>query len=301
MAEHTIALIGASASVARALVPLLVTRAAGKVRLFNRSPGAISGQSFEPLPRSASDLAGVDAVVHLAGIVQAADESLFQVANVDLPVKMARLARDAGVARFVFLSSLSVHGHWSPEPYTPEMPFAPMTPYGASKAAAEDGLKRCLDGSGSRLSILRPPLVYGSGLKTKFGAFVRAARVGAPLPIGRARARRSMVSQTNLTDAVLHMCAHDAASGSPAVLLPADDRDLMVSEIYAALCELSGKSTWQIPAPLWAMHGALRMFGREGVYDSLFRPAVIDRAHWRDLGWAPPGTVEQGLHASVVG
>ena len=295
-----IAVIGAGASVGRELASLLIARAPDRVRLFNRTPGAVAGHAFEALPRAASDLAGVDAVIHLAGISQAADEALYQAANVELPFTMARLARDAGVARFVFLSSIHVNGHWSAEPYTPDQPFGPLSPYAASKAAGEEALQLCLKDSQTQLAVLRPPMVYGAGLKSKFGAFVRAARIGAPLPIGRADARRSMVSLQNLTDAMVHLCTYDRADNGSLVLLPADDRDLMVRETYAMLCAIAGKRTWQPPVPQWAMHGAMRVLGKEAFYDSLFRPAVINRTHWRDLGWSPPQSVEDGLHEAIA-
>lgn len=298
--EPTIALIGADGSVGQALSSSLVARVPDRVRLFNSTPGAVAGRAYEAMPGSASDLAGVSTLVHLADIVHAADDGLYQAVNVDLPAAVARMARDAGVARVVFLSSLSVNGHWSGEPYTPDRPLAPMSPYGASKAKAESALRECLEGSQTRLTILRPPLAYGPGLRTKFNAFVRAARIGAPLPIGLADARRSMVSLTNLTDAIIHLCKHDGGGNAPLVLLPADDRDLMVRETYATLCSLAGKRAWQPPVPMWAMHGAMRLLGREGMYDSLFRPAIIDRAHWRDIGWSPPESVEDGLRRAIV-
>ena len=298
--EPAIAVIGASGHVGQALASSLLARAPDHIRLFNPAPGAISGRAFETMPGSAADLNGVTTLVHLADIVHAADDALYQATNVDLPAAVARMARDAGVAKVVFMSSLSVNGHWSGEAYTPDRPFAPKSPYGASKAAAETALRECLEGSETRLAILRPPLAYGPGLQTKFNAFVRAARIGAPLPIGLADARRSMVSLTNLTDAILHLCRHDDGGAAPLVLLPADDRDLTVREIYATLCNLAGKRAWKPRVPMSAMHGAMRLLGREGIYDSLFRPAIIDRAHWRDTGWNPPQSVEDSLREAVV-
>ena len=298
--EPTIGIIGAGASVGRALAPFLIDRDPHRVRLFNRTGGAIKGRAFEALPTLARDLAKVDTVVHLAGLVNASDDGEYQAANVDLAGTMARLAREAEASHFVLLSSLSVHGHWSDAPCAPDSPITPAGAYAASKAAAEDEVRRCLEGSGTRLTILRPPMVYGPGARSKFGAFVRAARLGLPLPIGCANARRSMISLANLTDAMVHVSTSRPLGREPVVLLPADDRDLQTREVYSVLCQLAGKSPWLPPVPPAAIGGAMRLLGRGPIYDSLFRPSVIDRAHWAGLGWTPPQTIEEGLRAAVA-
>lgn len=297
-----IAVIGAGSSVGLALSPRLIARAPGYVRLFNRTPGTIAGHVFEPLPHVAAELAGVDAVVHLTGMVHPADgDEDYHAANVEAPVAIARIARGVGVGRFVFQSSLSVNGRWGSGALTPDAAFAPDGQYGASNVAAEQALQDLLKDTSTGLAIFRPPLVYGPGLRTKFDAFVRAARTGVPLPTGLASARRSMVSLANLTDAVLHLCRHDHVDKAPMVLLPADDRDLMVREIYATLCRMAGKTTWQVPVPSWAMQAALRLAGREETFESLFCPSVIDRGHWNDVGWSPPQSVEDGLLEAITG
>lgn len=295
-------MIGAGSSVGRALSRLLVSRSPDQVRLFDQAPGAIAGHRVEALPNVAADLAGVDAVVQLTGMVHTADGNTdYQAANVDAPVAMARIAQDAGIGRFVFQSSLSVNGRWCSDALTPGAAFAPDGRYGASNVAAEQALQSLLKDSSTALAIFRPPLVYGPGLGTKFDTFVRAARIGLPLPTGLASARRSMVSLANLTDAILHLCRHGHADKAPVVLLPADDRDLMVREIYATLCRMTGKGAWQVPVPVGVMHAALRLAGREETFDSLFRPSVIDREHWSDVGWSPPQTVETGLLEAITG
>lgn len=302
MGEPTIAVIGAGGFVGRELSRILLEQNPRGVRLFNRSPGDVAGCSFEPMPRAPADLAGVDAVVHLAGLAhQSASAPSYQDTNVQLPLDMAALARGAGVSRFVFASSLAVFGRWREGAMGPDTETVPTTPYGQSKVEAERCLADLLQDGPVQLKIIRPPLVYGPAAKANFNALVRAARMGVPLPLGMSKARRSMVSLANLTDAITHLCRHDRSDGAPVVLLPADGRDLMVPEIYASLCRLAGKPTWQPPIPPWAMQGAMRVMGRAETFDSLFRPAIIDRSHWAGVGWSPPQSVEDGLREAVLG
>lgn len=300
--EPTIAVIGAGGFMGRELSRVLLERNPGRVRLFNRSPGNVARHAFEPMPQAPADLAGVDAVVHLAGLAhQPASAPSYQQVNIQLPLDMAGLAREAGASRFVFASSMAVFGRWREDPMRPDTATAPTTPYGQSKVGAELRLVDVLQNGPVQLKIIRPPVVYGVGAPANFNALVRAARMGVPLPLGMANARRSMVSLANVTHAITHLCRHDRANGAPVVLLPADDRDLRVRQIYASLCRLAGKPTWQPPVPRWAMHGAMRVMGRAETFDSLFRPAIIDRSHWVDVGWSPPQSVEDGLREAILG
>lgn len=298
MAERTIGIVGAGGFVGQALARAVAERGV-KARLFNRGAGS-AGSVFEPLPSSSADLRGVDVMVHLAAIAhQRIKGASYQGVNIDLPLSMADLAVGAGVSRFVFISSLTVHGPWSPAPIAPDSPFAPTSPYAESKVQAERRLAERLAGTGVELGVIRPPLVYGPGVKGNFRALMRAAGKGLPLPLGRADAPRTLVSSRNLADAILHLGLSDAEAPG-AVLIPGDDRDLTVHELYAVLGSVAGRTPPQVSVPVPMMRLGLSALGKAETFDSLFRSAVVDRAHWAALGWRPVQTVEKGLADAVA-
>lgn len=157
-----------------------------------------------------------EVLVHLAAIAhrQASREELQRV-NVDLAVATAKRAAAAG-ARFVFLSSVKVHGEQSAVPFRESSPIAPGDRYAESKARAEDALRAI---SGLRLAVLRPPLVYGPGVKANFLALMKAVARGVPLPLASIENRRSLIYVGNLAAAILACLDKDGtylvSDGSP--------------------------------------------------------------------------------------
>lgn len=296
--KHTVknavvAVIGSSGFVGRHLTRALRERGVAVTGFGREARPGVSA-----LPTRAEELARFDAIIHVAGIAHrqaTADEYLS--ANVDLPLRLATLARDGGVPRFVFISTSQVHGRTSETPIAPDSPYRPPSEYAASKVRAERSLQELLSGSGVNLSIIRPPLVYAWDAKANFRALRAAARRGVPLPLGRATALRSMVSIHNLTDAISTVAVGPALQD--AICLPADPTDLSVREIYAHLCRASGRPAIIPSAPKWLMRTALEMAGQRSIYESLFQPAVIDRRHWSDLGWEPTQTPEEGLRLAI--
>lgn len=295
----SVGIIGATGFVGRSLVHQITQEGLGQVRLFGRSRGSIAGHSVEPFPDSTASLRGLDVVVHLAGIAhQIASSAGYEAVNVQLPLTTAKLAHAAGVRRFVFVSSTHVHGRWSQTPMSPESPFSPVSPYAVSKASAEQQLQTFATESELELAVVRPPLVYGPGAKANFALLAKFARAGILLPLGCARAKRSMVSIENLRDAILTM-ASMTLPRSPAVLLPADDRDLSVSEMFSLMTQAAGRTSLQLSVPEPVMKFLLEALGKQEMFESLFRPAVINRSHWKNFGWSPPQTVGDGLANGV--
>lgn len=290
-----VGVVGANGFLAGHLIPAL-TRAGHASRVFGRTQGPAG--DVRPPPSRISDLAGLDVVIHLAGIAhQNATAGDYAAVNVDFAASVATLCRDAGVGRMVFISTAQVHGRHSEEPIGPLSPFNPASEYAASKLRAEQRIRGLLESSATDLCIIRPVLVYAADAKANFQKLRAAARMGLPLPLGCAKARRSMVSIDNLNDAIITLAS---ARRGNAVCLPADPDDLAVSELYAALCRAAGKAHVPLPpAPVWAMRAVMTAAGQSAMFDSLFRKAVVDRRHWADLGWKPGQSIAEGLELAM--
>lgn len=228
--------------------------------------------------RRADFIAG-DVVVHLAAIAhRRADPAELGRVNVDLAKQVGQAAAAHG-ARLVFLSSVKVHGEVSAAPFNEFSPIAPRDAYGESKAKAEEALHAI---SGLRLAVLRPPLVYGPGVKANFLALMRAIARGIPLPLASVRNRRSLIYLGNLVDAILGCLEREGT------FLVSDG----TSRSTAQWCEALGQAL-ERPARLFAFPPGLlpqKLAGSLEVDDSAIRA---------DPGWRPPFTPEEGLRATA--
>jgi nucleoside-diphosphate-sugar epimerase len=238
-----------------------------------------AGHEVVPTARGMTDLGDAEAVVHLAAIAhrRASPQDVHQT-NVGLTRRVGEAAAARG-AGLVFLSSVKVHGELSAAPFTERSPIAPRDAYGASKARAEEALHAI---PGLRLAVLRPPLVYGPGVKANFLALMRAIARGLPLPFASVSNRRSLVYLDNLVDAIL------CCLGREGSFLVSDGS----APSTAQLCTQIGKAL-QRPARLFPFPPSLlpqKLAGTLEVDDSAIRAA---------LGWRPRCTLEQGLHATA--
>ena len=227
----------------------------------------------------APDSGGCEAIVHLAGIAhrKASGEELEEV-NVRLAEKVARAAAAEG-SRFLFLSSVKVHGETSESPLSEGSPIAPCDPYAVSKARAEDVLRAI-----PRLSvtILRPPLVYGPGVKANFVALMRAIASGWPLPLASVSNRRSLIYVGNLVDAIIRCLDVEGT------FLVSDGEAISTPQLCRDIGEALGR-----PARLYPFPPALlprKLAGSLEVDDSSIRDT---------LGWRPPFTRKAGLQATA--
>ena len=251
-------------------------------------------------------LEGVDAVAHLAARVhvmreRAADPlAAFRRTNVEGTLRLARSAAAAGVKKFVFLSSVKALGEATPAgPFTDSSPADPRDPYGVSKREAETGLSELaagsgMAGSGMKVAILRPPLVYGPGVKGNFLSLLRLIERGVPLPLAGLRNRRSLLYLGNLVDAIDLCLSHDGAAGR--TFLIRDGEDLSSAELVRRLAAALGRR-----APLFSLpEGVLRLaascIGRRAAAQRLLGSLTVDDGRLRrDLGWSPPFAVEEAL------
>ncbi|MCA3180129.1 MAG: NAD-dependent epimerase/dehydratase family protein [Burkholderiaceae bacterium] len=288
----TVAVTGATGWIGRALCTSLAARAIPHVE-----PGRDVLEGRAPWP-------AIDGgtVVHLAAIAHrdasAVDPASYDRVNRALAVSAARDARDAGARRFVFVSTAAVMGPGSTRPFVESDPPAPADPYARAKLAAESELATLLAGGRTRLVVLRPPLVYGPGVRANFLALLRIAASPWPLPLGRAHAPRSAIYIDNFVDALVH------AARSPAVVggtwFVRDDRDRSVAQWVAAIRALQGRPPGlvHVPAALWG--GAARVVGRADLHERLFRPLLVDDGAFKATRWRPPVDPDTALARTLA-
>ncbi|MDI1325507.1 MAG: NAD-dependent epimerase/dehydratase family protein [Brevundimonas sp.] len=299
--DATIAVVGATGFVGRSLSKYLLDARPGRIRLYSRGGDTLAGRQISAIPVNASDFRNIDVVIHLAGIAhRKATEAEYKAVNVDLAMRTAELAHAAGVRRFVFVSSMLVHGRWSDAPLSPEGPYHPKSPFARSKVEAEQRLQAFAARSGLDLAIVRSPLIYGPEAKGNFALLARAARHGLPLPLGCAAAQRSMVSLQNFNDAILTLASRPVRPSTSTILLPADERDLTVRQTYLELCRAADRPGAVLNVPAAAMRLALTSLGRTETFESLFKPLLVDRSHWEQTGWSPPQPVSSGLKTAIA-
>ena len=248
-----------------------------------------------------ASLSGSDAVVHLAARVHvmrdtAADPLLeFRRVNTGATLELARQAVRHGVRRFIFLSTVKVNGERTDgAPFTERDAPLPADPYAVSKWEAEQGLAQIAASGALELVVLRPPLVYGAGVKGNFLRLMKLVARRVPLPLGRVANHRSLIYVGNLASAI-----ERAARVEPAVrgtFLVSDGADLSTPDLIRRLGEAIGRPARLFPLPP-ALLGALgRAMGKGDEVARMIESLRVDcSAARRELQWEIPFTVEQGL------
>lgn len=256
--------------------------------------------------RSALD--GVDTVFHLAARVHvmhdaSADPLLeFRRANVQGTMQLARQAAALDVRRFVFVSSIKVNGEKTApgQPFRADLTPAPVDPYGISKQEAELELLRLGDEAGLEIVIVRPPLVYGPGVKANFASMMRWVAKGVPLPLGAIHNARSMVALDNLVDLLVTCLKHPAAAGQ--TFLVSDGEDVSTTELLRRTARAMGKHALLVPVPSVLLQWGAALLGKRDVARRLCGSLQVDIEKTRRLlGWNPPLTLDQGLKKAVEG
>lgn len=247
-------------------------------------------------------LADVDAVIHCAARVhvmheQAADPlAEFRRANVEGTLRLAHQAVAAGVRRFVFVSSIKVNGEQTlpGQAYRADDVSNATDPYGISKREAEDELLALAAEAGLEVVIVRPPLIYGPGVKANFLSMMRWLQRGVPLPFGAIDNRRSLVALDNLVDLLVVCLSHPAASGQR--FLVCDGEDLSTTELLRRLSAALGRPARLLPVPQALIERAAILLGRRQLNQRLCGSLQISMDKTRErLGWTPPLTVDQAL------
>lgn len=249
-------------------------------------------------------LAGADGVVHLAARVHLMRDdarnplAVYREVNTAATLSLARQAAAAGIRRLVFLSSVKVNGEGCDRPYSDSDPASPQDAYAHSKWEAEEGLRSIAAQTGLEVAILRPPLVYGPGVRANFLRLMRWVSGGVPLPLASVRNRRSLVFVGNLVSAVESCLMHPAAAGK--TFLVSDGPPVSTAELVSDMAFALGipDRSWPLPPIALRLVGVL--LGRSEVVGRLLDSLVVDDAALRhDLGWQPPWTRAEGLRVTA--
>ncbi|MGF1689535.1 SDR family oxidoreductase [Photobacterium japonica] len=265
-------------------------------------------QAAEITPQTdwSAHLQQVDVIVHCAARVHVMNDkdndplTAYRDVNTDGTLHFARQAAAAGVKRFIFLSSIKVNG----EATTPDTPFtarveqAPTDPYGLSKYEAEKGLLALAQETGMDVVIIRPPLVYGPGVKANFASLLHCVRKGLPLPLGAINNKRSFVYIDNLVDLILTCVSHPNAANQ--TFLVSDDDDVSTSELLRQMAYAMGKTPRLLPIPqIWLM-ALTRWLGKPGIGERLCGDLQLDiDATKTCLDWHPPYNLADALQRMI--
>ena len=307
---------GASGFVGRALVARFVALQQGEVMAMTRvSPvNPVPGAAYLPVGDLAlqthwpAALDGVDTIVHAAARVHIINDRSaksiheFERVNVTPTLQLARHAAAIGVRRFVFLSSIGVNGVQTDigTAFSESDKPNPHNAYALSKLKAERGLLEISAQTGLDVVIIRPPLVYGPGVRANFAALMHAVQAGWPLPLGAVHNQRSLVALDNLVDFVLACVAHPNAANQ--TFLVSDGDDVSSPELVRGLARAAGRSARLLPVPagvLWALAGAV---GKREFMQRLCGSLRVDisKAH-QMLDWTPKISLDEGLRRAVAG
>ena len=251
-------------------------------------------------------LLGVNVVIHLAARVHVMKDNAidalaeFRKVNVDGTLNLAWQAVEAGVQRFIFISSIKVNGEGSllGQVYTAEDQPAPVDPYGISKREAEDALRQLANETGMEVVIIRPPLIYGPAVKANFKRMMHWLDKGIPLPLGSIHNQRSLVALDNLIDLIITCTHHPAAANQ--IFIAGDGEDLSTTELLRRMAAALGKKAWLVPVPESILMCGAKLLGKQAMAQRLCGSLQVDISKARDLlDWKPPVSVDEALRKTA--
>ena len=247
-------------------------------------------------------LRDIDIVVHVAAKAHVLNEKSvnpiedYRDINTSATLNLAEQAARVGVKRFIFISTIKVLGNQTVggHRFTSEDPLNPQDPYSISKAEAEMGLKKIMDQSDMEVVIIRPPLVYGQGVKGNFASLLKLASLSVPLPFGSIANRRSLVSVENLVDLICTCLDHPNAKNQ--TFLVSDDYDMSTPELCRLVAKAGGYNShiFWFPGNLFWL--CLVLIGKKAVYERLFGSLEVDIEFTKShLNWKPPHNVRASI------
>ena len=265
--------------------------------------GQVFTHNIDSISCYTSALENVDVVVHCAARVHIMDDVVsdslneFRAVNTLGTLNLAKQAAQAGVKRFIFLSTIKVNGESTSgkAPYTAHDQRAAEDPYGISKSEAEQLLLELGKQTDMEIVIIRPPLVYGKGVKANFASLMHFVGKGLPLPFRSIKNnKRSLVSVYNLVDLIKVCIEHPNAANQ--VFLASDDNDLSTAEMVALMARVQGKRNIALPVPVWCFKLAGKLLNKTDIIDRLTGSLQLDITHTKNtLNWTPPYSVEHGF------
>ncbi len=271
-------------------------KATGKDNMLTVSDiGAMTVTDWLPL------LQGIEVVVHLAGRAHILKEAIsdtlseFRRINTEGTMQLMAAAEQAGVKRFVFVSSIKVNGDVSNNgAFREESPVNPHKPYAISKYEAEVALRSMVAKSGMELVIVRPPLVYGAGVKGNFAKLQKLVAAGIPLPVGLADNQRTLIGVDNLASFLVCCAEHPQAAGE--LFLIGDESSISTKELVTLLGQSIGKKSILLPIPPFIARLGANLTGKQDLFNQLFGSLVVDISKAKNLvQWQPAATVTQLL------
>lgn len=301
-----LAITGATGFVGSALLKNLHILGLNAIGLCRKLPLGHRGNLIAVGPLETAELraelADIDAVIHTAArahiMEDEADDPLaeYRKVNVQGTLNLARQAVEAGVKRFVFVSSVKVNGEATElnRPYTPEQQPAPEDAYGVSKFEAEQALTELCKESGMELVIVRPVLVYGPGVKANFLSMMSWVNRGIPLPLGAVNNKRSIVALDNLVDLLIVCATHPNAAGE--VFFASDGNDLSTTEMLQEIGKGLGKPARLLPIPPALLDAGFSMIGKKDMIRRVVNSLQVDsEKNYRLLNWRPPVSTAEAM------
>ncbi len=307
MTVTNVLVTGASGFVGRKLSIDLALSEKFKVSGTSRQLKSSFGSGIEllnicitPLSDWSASLLNKQVVVHAAARAHVPPDSssdplaAFRTVNVDGTLNLARQAADAGVKRFIFLSSIGVNGVSNQAPFTVNDLPNPSEPYAHSKWEAEQGLMQIAEQSDMEVVIIRPPLVYGPNAPGNFGRLVRWVEKGIPLPLGAVHNQRTLVGLDNLVDLIRVCIDHPAAANR--VILAGDDEDVSTTQILEGIAEGMGKPSRLIPVPESLLWAGASLLGKRAMAEKVLGSLQVDISDTKKLlVWEPPYSFAEGM------
>lgn len=297
---------GASGFVGRHLSPVLTRDGWLVRRALRHQPSSDDDVLIESIGSDtdwSGALAGVEAVVHLAARVHHPNEEyaseLYRSVNTEGTLHLARCAARAGVRQFIFLSTVLVHGRSNDgrAPFSERDILTPQGLYGESKAAAEAGLKSMAQQSDMNITIIRPPLVYGSGAKGNFALLARAVKLGIPLPFAAIKNHRAFLAVENLASFISRRLLRP--EGQFEIFLVADTEQVSTPDFIRLLAKAAGTKSRLFPMPTSLLSTLLRISRRKEAHDSLIGSLELDLSKAASTGWRPQVSLDEGLQRAL--
>lgn len=308
----SILITGAGGFVGRALVTGMIRRdmqVKAAIRSASQLPSSVEICAIDTIDAGTDwscALQAVGVVIHLVARVHVMVETTadplteFRCVNVQGTLNLARQAAAAGVRRFVFVSSVKVNGESTQlgAPFKADDAPAPLDAYGVSKMEAEQGLRELAEQTGMEVVIIRPPLVYGPGVKANFAAMMRWLQRGVPLPLGAIHNQRSLIALDNLVDLIVTCLTHPAAANQ--TFMASDGEDVSTTELLRRMGQAMGSPARLIPVPASILKLAAAMVGKPDIAQRLCGSLQVDISKTRQLlGWVPPLTLDEGLKTAA--
>lgn len=242
----------------------------------------------------------IDCVIHVAGVAHVQtvgnEKALVQLFDVNLKgtLNLAKQAAEAGVKRFIFISSIGVHGIRNTRPFDVLDHVDPVEDYAISKFQAECGLWQIANDTDMEIVIIRPPLVYGKGAPGNFGKLLRLANLNFPLPLGSIENKRSLVAVDNLADLIVTCIDHPNAANQ--TFLVSDDQDISTTELLRMMIKAAGHFPMLLPFPPSLLKAFARLIGKQELVERFCSSLQVDIEHTKTtLGWQPVITVQDAI------